>query len=394
MIYTYHYDSLLGGLTLASDGEALTGLFFEDHELFDEMIPEGSVSVAVLPEEGAQEGIEKSTKEGAREDVEEGTHEGAEKGAREGAVEVLRQAARWLDTYFDGKDPGFTPPIRLGESSFRNRVCEIMLDIPFGGFMTYGQIAEMVAEEKGVSHMSAQAVGGAVGGNPIPIIIPCHRVIGSDGSLTGYGEGLDKKLALLLIEDSEALDLVDPESRQIEFPGTIDHINSRLYHSEKCDKILWHVGRTVFMQEALKEAKKAFYENEVPVGAVVVKDGLIIGRGRNGTETAHDPTAHAEIRAIRQAAERLGSWRLTGCDLYVTVEPCSMCAGAIVWSRIRSVYFATPDPKAGACGSLYNIPQDERLNHQTQIFAGLMQKESEKLMKDFFKKLRQKNPEE
>ena len=390
MIYTYHYDSPLGGLTLVSDAEGLTKLLFEDHELFDEMIPEGSVPVAAFSEESAQEELECA----ANLDAAPVSAEQEANQVPKGALEVFRKTAKWLDIYFDGKDPGFTPPIRLGESDFRNRVCEIMRDISFGRFMTYGQIADMVAKERGVSRMSAQAIGGAVGGNPIPIIIPCHRVIGSDGSLTGYGEGLDKKLALLLLEDSEALDLIDPESRQIEFPGTIDHINSRLYHSEKCDKILWHVGRTVFMQEALKEAKKAFYENEVPVGAVVVKDGLIIGRGRNRTETAHDPTAHAEIRAIRQAAEKLGSWRLTGCDLYVTVEPCSMCAGAVVWSRIRSVYFGAPDSKAGACGSLYNIPQDERLNHQTQIYTGLMQKESEKLMKDFFKKLRQKNPEE
>ena len=387
MIYTHHYDSPLGGITIASNGKAVTGLGFDDQRFFDEAVPEGSVPAE--PEETAAGANVTS--------VLDDNKAGADTPPDpelEGALDVFRQADLWLDIYFDGKDPGFTPPLYLEESDFRSRVCQIMLDIPFGKYTTFGHIAEIIAEENGLPRMSAQAVGGAVGHNPISLIIPCHRVIGSDGSLTGYGGGLDRKLALLAVENSEALDLIDPECRQIEFPDTIEHVNSRLYHDEKYDKILWHVGRTVFMQEALKEAKKAFEENEVPVGAVVVKDGLIIGRGHNRTETAHDPTAHAEIMAIRRAAEKLGSWRLTGCDLYVTVEPCAMCAGAIVWSRIRSLYIGTPDPKAGACGSLYNIPRDERLNHIVQIHTGIMQKESSKLMKDFFKKLRQKNPEE
>ena len=149
-----------------------------------------------------------------------------------------------------------------------------------------------------------------------------------------------------------------------------------------------------YMKEALAEAKKAAAAGEVPVGAVIVKDGEIIGRGHNETETAKDPTAHAEMIAIRQAAKNLGGWRLTGCTMYVTTEPCSMCAGAIVWSRIIRLFIGTMDPKSGACGSVFNIPQESRLNHFVEIETGLMQEECSSLMKSFFKELRKRKLEE
>lgn len=149
-----------------------------------------------------------------------------------------------------------------------------------------------------------------------------------------------------------------------------------------------------FMQEALKEAEKALSIGEVPVGAVIEKDGVIVGRGHNMTETAKDPTVHAEMAAIREAAKNLGGWRLLGCRMYVTTEPCSMCAGAIVLSRIEKVFIGTPDPKTGACGSLMNILQDERLNHYVQIETGIMQQQCEIIMKSFFQKLRKKKSEE
>ena len=148
------------------------------------------------------------------------------------------------------------------------------------------------------------------------------------------------------------------------------------------------------MKEALAEAKKAAAAGEVPVGAVIVKDGEIIGRGHNETETAKDPTAHAEMIAIRQAAKNLGGWRLTGCTMYVTTEPCSMCAGAIVWSRISRLFIGTMDPKSGACGSVFNIPQESRLNHFVEIETGLMQEECSSLMKSIFKELRKRKLEE
>ena len=148
------------------------------------------------------------------------------------------------------------------------------------------------------------------------------------------------------------------------------------------------------MKEALAEAKKAAAAGEVPVGAVIVKDGEIVGRGHNETETAKDPTAHAEMIAIRQAAENLGGWRRTGCTMYVTTEPCSMCAGAIVWSRISRLFIGTMDPKSGACGSIFNIPQESRLHHFVEIETGLMQEECSSLMKSFFKELRKRKLEE
>lgn len=149
-----------------------------------------------------------------------------------------------------------------------------------------------------------------------------------------------------------------------------------------------------FMIEALAEAEKASALGEVPVGAVVVKDGKIVGRGHNMTETAKDPTAHAEIIAIREAAKNIGGWRLIGCSMYVTCEPCAMCAGAMVWARIEKLFIGTPDPKGGACGSVFNIPKEEKLNHQIEIESGIMQEECSAVMKEFFKKLRTKKSEE
>ena len=149
-----------------------------------------------------------------------------------------------------------------------------------------------------------------------------------------------------------------------------------------------------FMQEALREAEKALSIGEVPIGAVIEKDGDIIGRGHNKTETSKDPTAHAEMLAIREAAKNLGGWRLLDCRMYVTTEPCSMCAGAIVLARIQKIYIGTPDPKTGACGSLTNILQDARLNHYVQIETGIMQQQCEEIMKSFFRKLRKKKSEE
>ena len=144
------------------------------------------------------------------------------------------------------------------------------------------------------------------------------------------------------------------------------------------------------MAEALCEAQKAYELGEVPVGAVVVRNGEIVGRGHNLTETSKDPTAHAEMIAIRAASEKLGGFRLIGCSMYVTVEPCSMCAGALVWSRIERLYIGTRDPKAGACGSIFNIVQEPRLNHRLEVEIGIMQEECSGIMKKFFKELREK----
>jgi len=149
-----------------------------------------------------------------------------------------------------------------------------------------------------------------------------------------------------------------------------------------------------WMRQALAEAYSALKRGEVPVGAVVVHDDKIIGRGHNQVESLNDPTAHAEIIAIGAAAGYLNSWRLSGATIYVTLEPCAMCAGALVLSRIDRLVFGAKDPKAGACGSLYNIVQDIRLNHQIQIIPYILEQECGQILKTFFEKTRRKNLEE
>lgn len=149
-----------------------------------------------------------------------------------------------------------------------------------------------------------------------------------------------------------------------------------------------------FMKEALLEAQKAFDKGEVPIGAVIVKDGEIIAREHNRTIELGDPTAHAEMLAIREATANLGGWKLPGCSMYVTIEPCAMCAGAMVWARLEQVFIGSMDPKAGACGSVMDIPSNPALNHQVEIFTGIMEEECSGIMKDFFRKLRKNKAEE
>ena len=164
MDYTMHYESPLGGITMASDGEALCGLWFDGQKYF----------AAGLSQD----------------------HEEKE-------LPIFRQTVRWLDDYFSGKEPDFTPPLTMRTTEFRKIVWKIILSIPYGNTMTYGEIASKVAEMKGLRDMSAQAVGGAVGHNAISLIIPCHRVVGVDGALTGYAGGIDRKLKLLKLEGAE-----------------------------------------------------------------------------------------------------------------------------------------------------------------------------------------------
>ena len=164
MDYVHHYNSPLGNITLVSDGTALVGLWFDEQRFFADSLPQKHV---------------------------------------EESLPVFKQADRWLDLYFNGRDPGFTPPVVLRTTGFRQKICKIMLTIPYGRTMTYGTIAKTVARQKGVPRMSAQAVGGAVGHNPVSLIIPCHRVIGSGGALVGYGGGLDRKAALLELEHAD-----------------------------------------------------------------------------------------------------------------------------------------------------------------------------------------------
>lgn len=147
---------------------------------------------------------------------------------------------------------------------------------------------------------------------------------------------------------------------------------------------------TFYMKEALKEARDAALMNEVPIGAVIVHDGQIIGRGHNMRERYQDVTYHAEILAINEANQALRSWRLENCELYVTLEPCIMCSGAIINARIPRVYYGAADPKAGAVHSLYQLMNDQRLNHQVEVHAGIMEETCQQLLKDFFRAIRRR----
>ncbi len=143
-----------------------------------------------------------------------------------------------------------------------------------------------------------------------------------------------------------------------------------------------------FMKEALKEAEKAYKKLEVPVGAIIVKDGKIIARAYNQKESKTDTTKHAEILAIQKASKKLKSWRLIDCEMYVTLEPCTMCAGAIIHSRIKKVYIGAMDEKTGAVGSVLNLFEDYKFNHKPEVEKGILKEDCESLLKQFFKELR------
>ena len=149
-----------------------------------------------------------------------------------------------------------------------------------------------------------------------------------------------------------------------------------------------------FMWQAIKEAQKAYSIGEVPVGAVIVKDNKIVARAYNRKETGKDTTKHAEILAIQKASKKLETWRLLDCEMYVTLEPCSMCAGAMIQSRIQKVYIGTMDAKTGACGSVLNLLEDYPFNHKVEIEKNVMQKECETVIKEFFKMLRAKRKQQ
>jgi tRNA(adenine34) deaminase len=154
---------------------------------------------------------------------------------------------------------------------------------------------------------------------------------------------------------------------------------------------MFNFDHNYWMKQAFREAEIAYEKKEIPVGAVLVFENKLIGRGHNLIETLQDPTAHAEMLAITAGAEYLSSRRLLDTQLYVTLEPCTMCAGAIVLARIKTIIFGTTDPKSGACGTLYNIVQDNRLNHRVEIVSGILENKCSLILSDFFKNLRNTN---
>lgn len=143
-----------------------------------------------------------------------------------------------------------------------------------------------------------------------------------------------------------------------------------------------------FMQEAIKQAKEAYAKGESPIGAIIVKDGELIASGCNQKEEKQDVTSHAEIEALKKAAKKLGTWRLDGCDMYVTLEPCAMCAGAIIQSRIKTLYIGAMDKKAGAAGSVIDLFRVPQFNHRVDVVYGLMFEECGNILTEFFKRLR------
>lgn len=157
--------------------------------------------------------------------------------------------------------------------------------------------------------------------------------------------------------------------------------------------MLTEIDNAAWMRLAIQEAEKGFRIGEVPVGAVIVLDGRVIGRGYNQTAKLKDPTAHAEILAITSACEVVGDWRLEGATMYCTLEPCSMCAGAAVLARIEKIVFGASDPKFGACGSIFNIPVDPRLNHRIELEGGVLADEVAEMMRSFFKEVRRSKGE-
>lgn len=175
--YIHFYDSPLGELVMSSEGSALIGLGLASQQAA------GAAIAGSRPQEKS--------------------------------LPIFQETARWLDSYFRGRAPSFTPKLKLSGSDFQKRVCEIVLTIPFGKTITYGEIAAQIARERGISRMSAQAVGGAVGANPILIIVPCHRVIGADGNLTGYGAGMERKIQLLTLEKVDMTNLFVPKGKSL-----------------------------------------------------------------------------------------------------------------------------------------------------------------------------------
>ena len=152
--------------------------------------------------------------------------------------------------------------------------------------------------------------------------------------------------------------------------------------------------KIAFMKEALKEAKSAYEAGEVPIGCVIVSGGRIIGRGHNRREELQDATEHAEMIAIRQACQNLGSWRLVDCSLFITLEPCPMCSGAIINSRLAEVYYGAFDPKAGAAGSVIDLFKVEKFNHHPKVFGGLFKDQAAQMLKDFFREIRRKQKQD
>lgn len=256
----------------------------------------------------------------------------------------------WIAAYFDRRDPSPFPWELLdldSHTDFEKRVWQELWKIPFGKAESYRSIAEKIGIPRG-----SRAIGQANGRNPIPLLIPCHRVISADGTLGGFSSGITLKKKLLAHEG---------------FPGD-----------------------EFFMSEAIKEGVKASERGEIPIGAVIVREGEIIARAFNRREKTGNPLDHAEMIALRAASKRIGSWRLNGCTLYVTLEPCPMCLGALLQSRVRRVVYGCHDPKrkSSFIPSIEGKGEINGNNHRTEVTGGILGNECASLLKAFFEKCR------
>lgn len=262
-------------------------------------------------------------------------------------------------------DLGDVPP-------FHRRVYELVRTIGPGCTVTYGEIAERLGEPG-----AARAVGQALGDNPFAPVVPCHRVLAAGGRPGGFSAagGVSTKLRMLEIE----------KARIGEAPGLFDELSPQPASVPAAGGTgdFGPVDESM-MRLALEQARCAQESGEVPVGAVVVRGTEVLGVGFNQPIGAHDPSAHAEIMAMRAASTALGNYRLVDCDLYVTLEPCAMCAGAIQHARIARVVYGAADPKTGACGSVVDLFAEPRLNHHARVRGGVMAEACGALLSSFF----------
>lgn len=271
--------------------------------------------------------------------------------------------------------------------AFHRRVYEFVRSIGPGRTITYGEVAARLGEPG-----AARAVGQALGENPFAPVVPCHRVLAVGGRSGGFSAGGGVTTKLRMLENEKA--------RIGSAPGLFDEPHAQ--DAPRTDGALPN-GSTgaddeqafgpideSMMRLALEQARCAQQAGEVPVGAVVVRDGEVLGVGFNRPIGAHDPSAHAEIGAMRAASARLGNYRLVGCDLYVTLEPCAMCAGAIQHARIARVVYGARDPKTGACGSVVDLFAEPRLNHHARVRGGVMSEACGALLSSFFAERRRR----
>ncbi len=270
--------------------------------------------------------------------------------------------------------------------AFHRRVYEFVRSIGPGRTITYGEVAARLGEPG-----AARAVGQALGENPFAPVVPCHRVLAAGGRSGGFSAagGVTTKLRMLENEKARIGSVPglfdEPGPSNLPDPAAAAPDGS----TDANDEAFGPIDESM-MRLALEQARCAQEVGEVPVGAVVVRDGEVLGVGFNQPIGARDPSAHAEITAMRAASARLGNYRLVGCDLYVTLEPCAMCAGAIQHARIARVVYGARDPKTGACGSVVNLFAEARLNHHTRVQGGVMREACGALLSSFFAERRRR----